>query len=73
MVVITLKITGYTRISVDIELDRDNTSIENQKKIISDYVAEHFPTAQLDLYEDRDRSGYTFAQQIGRASCRERV
>lgn len=33
-----LSIAGYCRISVDEELDRDNTSIENQKAIIEDYV-----------------------------------
>ena len=38
-----MNISGYTRISVDIEQDRDNTSIENQKAIISDYVATYFP------------------------------
>ena len=58
-----MNISGYTRISVDIEQDRDNTSIENQKKIIEAYVREHFPTAQLTMYEDRDRSGYTFDQR----------
>ena len=31
-------IAGYCRISVDEELDRDNTSIENQKAIIEDFV-----------------------------------
>lgn len=31
-------IAGYCRISVDKELDRDNTSIENRKAIIEDYV-----------------------------------
>lgn len=56
-------ISGYTRISVDVEQDRDNTSIENQKKIIEDYVAEYFPTASLTMYTDRDRSGYTFQQR----------
>ena len=61
--VITLNISAYTRISVDIEQDRDNTSIENQKKIISDYISEHFPAAQVTFYADRDRSGYTFAQR----------
>mgnify|MGYP002520513482 CR=1 FL=1 len=30
-------IAGYCRISVDEELDRDNTSIENQKMIIKDF------------------------------------
>ena len=32
------RIAGYCRISVDVEADRDNTSIENQKDIISDSV-----------------------------------
>lgn len=62
---ITLDIFGYTRISVDIEQDRDNTSIEHQKQIVSDYVKERFPSATLTLFEDRDRSGYTFAQREG--------
>ena len=56
-------ICGYTRISVDLEEDRDNTSIENQKAIIEDYVRRHFPGSTLDLYADRDRSGYTFSQR----------
>lgn len=57
-------IFGYVRISVDLDEDsRENTSIENQKKIISDYVAEKFPTAELVFFEDRDRSGYTFDQR----------
>ena len=34
----TFDIAGYTRISVDDELDRDNVSIENQKAIIQDFV-----------------------------------
>ncbi len=58
-----LRIAGYCRISVDEELDKDNTSIENQKAIISDYVNRLFPDAELDFYEDRDRSGYTFEQR----------
>ena len=37
------RIAGYCRISVDVEADRDNTSIENQKDIISDYVQRYFP------------------------------
>ena len=53
-------IAGYCRISVDEELDRDNTSIENQKAIITDFVSRKFPDSSLDFYEDRDRSGYTF-------------
>ncbi|WP_369518091.1 stage V sporulation T C-terminal domain-containing protein [Intestinimonas butyriciproducens] len=70
---ITLNIAGYTRISVDIEQDHDNTSIENQKKIIEDYVAEHFPTASLTMYTDRDRSGYTFQQREDYQRMRARL
>ena len=40
-----LKIAGYCRISVDEELDKDNTSIENQKSLITDYVTRTFPKA----------------------------
>ncbi len=58
-------IAGYSRISVDDDLDRDNTSIENQKSIIEDYVKHHFFDSKLDFYEDRDRSGYTFEQREG--------
>ena len=58
-----MKIAGYTRISVDIEKDQDNTSIENQKNVIRDFVFQQFPDAQLDFFEDRDRSGYTFSQR----------
>ena len=55
-------IAGYTRISFeDDELkDKDNTSIENQKAIIEDFVRRKFPGSRLTFYEDRDRSGYTF-------------
>jgi DNA invertase Pin-like site-specific DNA recombinase len=53
-------IAGYCRISVDDELNKDNTSIENQKSIIEDYVRRTFPNASLSFYEDRDKSGYTF-------------
>lgn len=68
-----MNISGYTRISVDIEQDRDNTSIENQKAIITDYVATHFPQAKLTLYEDRDRSGYTFEQREGYQQMRPKL
>lgn len=57
------RIAGYCRISVDMEADRDNTSIENQKDIISDYVQRHFPDSELTFFVDRDRSGYTFEQR----------
>ena len=59
----TYDIAGYCRISVDDELDRDNTSIENQKAIIEDFVRQKFPGSRLTFYEDRDRSGYTFEQR----------
>ena len=58
-------IAGYCRISVDEELDRDNTSIENQKAIIEDFVRQRFPGSTLSFFEDRDRSGYTFEQREG--------
>lgn len=58
-------IAGYARISVDEELERDNTSIENQKAIIEDFVRQRFPDSTLSFYEDRDRSGYTFEQREG--------
>ena len=61
----TFSIAGYTRISVDEEMDRENTSIENQKAIIGDYAAAHFPGSRLQFFEDRDRSGYTFEQREG--------
>jgi len=59
------RIAAYCRISVDEEIDRENTSIENQKSIITDFVAHKFPNSQLDFCEDRDRSGYTFEQREG--------
>ncbi|WP_338125813.1 stage V sporulation T C-terminal domain-containing protein [Pseudoflavonifractor phocaeensis] len=64
-------IAGYTRISVDDELDRDNVSIENQKAIIEDFVKAKFPSSTLTFYEDRDRSGYTFEQREGYQAMRK--
>ena len=61
----TFDIAGYCRISVDEEMDRENTSIENQKAIIEDFVAKKFPGSSLTFFEDRDRSGYTFEQREG--------
>ena len=66
-------ITGYCRISVDEELDRDNTSIENQKAIIEDFVKRKFPGSTLTFYEDRDRSGYTFEQREGYQAMRKKL
>jgi len=66
-------IAGYCRISVDEELDRDNTSIENQKAIIEDFVKHKFPGSTLAFYEDRDRSGYTFEQREGYQAMRREL
>lgn len=66
-------IAGYTRISVDDELDRDNISIENQKAIIEDFVKQRFPGSSLTFYEDRDRSGYTFEQREGYQVMRRKL
>ena len=66
-------IAGYTRISVDDELDRDNVSIENQKAIIQDFVKQKFPGSTLTFYEDRDRSGYTFEQREGYQAMRKKL
>ncbi len=66
-------IAGYCRISVDEELDRDNTSIENQKAIIEDFVKHRFPGSALTFYEDRDRSGYTFEQREGYQAMRREL
>ena len=53
------RIAGYCRISVDVEADRDNTSIENQKDIISDYVQRYFPDKCIseDFYARVNLSG----------------
>ncbi len=66
-------IAGYCRISVDEELDRDNTSIENQKAIIEDFARRKFPGSALTFYEDRDRSGYTFEQREGYQAMRREL
>lgn len=66
-------IAGYCRISVDEELNRDNTSIENQKAIIADFVKQKFPGSTLTFYEDRDRSGYTFEQREGYQAMRREL
>ena len=66
----TYDIVGYARISVDEELDRDNTSIENQKSIITEFVRQKFPGSTLTFFEDRDRSGYTFEQREGYQAMR---
>ncbi len=67
------RIAGYCRISVDDELDKDNTSIENQKNIITDFVRQRFPDSTLHFFEDRDRSGYTFEQREGYQTMRRKL
>ena len=67
------KIAGYCRISVDEELEKENTSIENQKEIIAKYVTDYFPNSTLDFYEDRDKSGYTFEQRNGYQKMRPKL
>ncbi|MCD8108506.1 MAG: recombinase family protein [Clostridiales bacterium] len=57
------RIAAYMRISVDVEKDRDNTSIENQREIIEAYVKQKFPDSEVNYYADRGRSGYTFKQR----------
>jgi len=58
------EISIYARISVDTEDENDdNTSIENQLRIIKNYIQQHFPKCTVKEYVDRDRSGYTFEQR----------
>ena len=70
---LAVEIAGYARISVDTELDRDNTSIENQIDFIQDYVSSHFPKCSLTIYNDRDKSGYTFEQRDDYQRMRRRL
>ena len=58
-------IAAYVRISVDLDLTGENTSIENQKAIIEAYVQRHYPNKNVVFFEDRDKTGYTFAQRDG--------
>ena len=66
-------IAAYVRISVDLEMEGENTSIENQKRIIESYVQQHFPGRKLDFFEDRDRSGYTFEEREGYQRMRKKL
>ena len=52
----TKKIAAYLRISVDTEQDRDNTSIENQRAIIANYVERKFPDADADIWLSKPSS-----------------
>ena len=51
----TLSIAGYCRISVDEELDRDNTSIENQKKIIEEFAKAKSKITGVVVNKDRTK------------------
>lgn len=66
-------IAGYCRISVDEDTGRENVSIENQKAIIESFVRRRFPDSTLTMYEDRDRSGYTFTQREGYQAMRPKL
>ena len=66
-------LAAYVRISVDTELDSDNTSIENQKNIIESYVRQHFPGKSVTFFEDRDKSGFTFDNRDGYKALRQRI
>ena len=57
------RIAAYERISIDLEPEGENTSIENQKSLIEKYVRESFPQSSVEHFSDRDRSGYTFGQR----------
>ena len=66
-------IAAYCRISLDDDLNKENILIENQKAIIEDYVKTNFTNAELDFYEDRDKSGYTFEQREGYQKMRRKL
>lgn len=68
------EISLYARISVDTEKESDeNTSIENQLKIMHDHIQKHFPNCTYKEYIDRDRSGYTFEQRENYMQMRHRL
>ncbi len=68
------EISVYTRISIDTEKESDNnTSIENQLKIIHNHIKIHFPKCKVKEYIDRDRSGYTFEQRENYMTMRQRI
>ena len=54
------RIAAYLRISVDTEKDRDNTSIENQRRIIKAYIKQTFPDAEVDYYDTSPKAYYSF-------------
>ena len=56
------EISIYVRVATDIKESEDN-SIENQLKIIHEYIDEHFPKCSYKEYIDYDKSGYTIEQR----------
>lgn len=70
---LSVEIGGYCRISNDELLDQENASIENQKRIIEEFVKAKFPNCKLTFYEDRDLSGYTFDQRVGYQRLRKKL
>lgn len=71
---LTEEISIYTRISVDTEKESDeNISIENQLRIIHNYIKQHFPKCTYREYIDRDKSGYTFEQRDNYMHMRQRI
>ena len=61
---LNVEISLYARISVDTEKESDeNTSIENQLKIMRNFVKQSFPKCSVREYIDKDKSGYTFEQR----------
>ena len=67
------RIAAYCRISVDDERSRENTSIENQKAIIQQYIHSTFPECIPTFYIDRDKSGYTFEQREAYQTLRKEL
>ena len=54
------RIVGYCRTSADEELDRENFSIDDQKRTIGEFVKKKFPGSILTYFEDQVCSGNTF-------------
>jgi len=59
MCVEKLRIASYSRVSYDEDKERYE-SIINQKRIVKDYVQEHFNDYEIIEYEDDNFSGYKF-------------
>ena len=63
----------YVRLSIE-DLKVDSLSIQSQLALLHSYAddMEGIPNAQVEEFIDNGHSGTNF-EQIGRASCRERV